>query len=185
MNLTNDDVQEILRLLDASSFDELQLSTDRFKLTLRRSGASGGGWTQEMHTAAAAQPSAAGTAGARALAGAASVTAGSASATPARIDQSARTHAPARKAAATVSAEGLIDIYPPIIGTFYRAPQPGAPPFVEVGSKVDKDTVIGIVETMKLMNSVYAGTPGVIVEICAANGHLVEQDHVLMRLQAS
>jgi acetyl-CoA carboxylase biotin carboxyl carrier protein len=51
VNLTHDDVQEILRLLDASPFDELQLETDQFKLTLRRSGA--GGWTQENLTLAA------------------------------------------------------------------------------------------------------------------------------------
>jgi acetyl-CoA carboxylase biotin carboxyl carrier protein len=152
MNLTNDDVQEILRLLDASSFDELHLATDRFKLTLRRSGASG--WTQQMQTAAG--------------------TAADAS-TPST---------PSAAAVRTPSVAGLIDVHPPIIGTFYRAPKPGAAPFVEVGSTVQKDTIVGIVETMKLMNSVYAGVAGVVVEICAANGHLVEQDHVLMRLRA-
>jgi acetyl-CoA carboxylase biotin carboxyl carrier protein len=176
MNLTNEDVQEILRLLDASSFDELHLTTDRFKLTLRRSGA--GGWTQEVATAAQ---------GARA--GALSAAASVASATPSGAAQKstspARAHAKsAGGAAPKTAADGLIEIRPPIIGTFYRAPKPGAPPFVEVGSKVEKTTVIGIVETMKLMNSVYAGAAGVIVEICAENGHLVEQDHVLMRLRA-
>jgi acetyl-CoA carboxylase biotin carboxyl carrier protein len=177
MNLTNDDVQEILRLLDASSFDELHLSTDRFKLTLRRSGSSGGGWTQEMQTAAAPQVSKPAPGNARTPAGPASAS----SAPEAPLGKPANIEATSRQSA---SADGLIDIYPPIIGTFYRAAKPGASAFVEVGSKVEKDTVIGIVETMKLMNSVYAGTAGVIVEICATNGHLVEQDHVLMRLRA-
>jgi acetyl-CoA carboxylase biotin carboxyl carrier protein len=157
MNLTNEDVQEILRLLDASTFDELHLSTDRFKLTLRRSAV--GGWTQEMQTAGASVASAPATG-------------------------AAQTGTSPASGARPAGADGLIEVRPPIIGTFYRAPKPGAAPFVEVGSRVEKETVVGIVETMKLMNSVYAGAAGVVVEICAANGHLVEQDHVLMRLRA-
>jgi acetyl-CoA carboxylase biotin carboxyl carrier protein len=69
------------------------------------------------------------------------------------------------------------------MGTFYRAPKPGASPFVEVGSNVTPETVIGVVETMKLMNSVYAGAQGKVLQICAADGQFVEQDHVLMRLE--
>jgi acetyl-CoA carboxylase biotin carboxyl carrier protein len=76
-------------------------------------------------------------------------------------------------------------VRPPILGTFYRASKPGAAPLIEVGSKVAKNTVVGIIETMKLMSSVYAGTAGVVIEICAANGQLVEQEQVLMRLRAS
>jgi acetyl-CoA carboxylase biotin carboxyl carrier protein len=176
MNLTNEDVQEILRLLDASSFDELQLATDRFKLSLRRTG--GGGWTQEVETASAAPL----------LAPRASLSSGDAAAGRRGTGAvPAAKEAPAPRTERTEGTErtdGLIDIHPPIIGTFYRAPKPGAAPFVEVGSAVGKDTIVGIVETMKLMNSVYAGAAGVVVEICAANGHLVEQDHVLMRLRA-
>jgi acetyl/propionyl-CoA carboxylase alpha subunit len=81
----------------------------------------------------------------------------------------------------TATDDGTLEIHTPIIGTFYRAPKPGAAPFVEVGSQVGRDTVVGIVETMKLMNSVHAGATGTVVEICAANGELVEQGHVLMR----
>jgi acetyl-CoA carboxylase biotin carboxyl carrier protein len=148
-HLTDEDVQEILRLLDASSFDELRLETEKFKLTLRRSGE---GWTQERQTTARAA------------------------------------EAPARVAAAPTAAAGprdddTVDVLPPIIGTFYRAPKPGAQPFVYVGAKVEADSVVGIVETMKLMNSVYAGTKGTVVEICAADGQLVEQAHVLMRIR--
>ncbi|MGB6451177.1 MAG: biotin/lipoyl-containing protein, partial [Steroidobacteraceae bacterium] len=93
--------------------------------------------------------------------------------------------APSPAPAVASSASGSpdsIDIHPPLMGTFYRAPKPGAPPFVEKGSRVTETTVIGIVETMKLMNSIYAGARGEVVEICAANGQLVEQHHVLMRL---
>ena len=70
------------------------------------------------------------------------------------------------------------------MGTFYRAPKPGAAPFVEVGSPVDAETVVGIIETMKLMNSVYAGVGGTVTEICVANGELVDAQRVLMRVQS-
>jgi acetyl-CoA carboxylase biotin carboxyl carrier protein len=76
--------------------------------------------------------------------------------------------------------EGLIEVKSPLLGVFYRAPKPGEPPFVEVGGKVGADTVIGIVEVMKLMNSARAGVAGEVVEILAENGELVEHGEVLM-----
>ncbi|MEI9989215.1 MAG: biotin/lipoyl-containing protein [Rhizomicrobium sp.] len=148
MNLTREDVAEIVGLLDKSAFDELRLETDKFKLTLRRSGA--GGWTQENET--------------RATAPAGPVLA-------------------VAKEAAAALAPGTVAIRPPLMGTFYRAPKPGAAPFVEVGSAVEPDTAIGIVETMKLMNSVPAGARGIIESIAAQNGEFVEQDRVLMILR--
>ena len=72
----------------------------------------------------------------------------------------------------------------PLPGTFYRAPRPGAAPFVEVGSHVGADTVIGIVETMKLMNSVPADVAGVVAEFCVANAELAAQGAVLLRIRA-
>lgn len=93
---------------------------------------------------------------------------------------------PANVAAATVEestdADGLVAIRPPLPGTFYRAPQPGVPPFVEVGDRVEPETVIGIVETMKLMNPVHAGTSGVIAAILAENAAQVDSGTVLMRV---
>jgi acetyl-CoA carboxylase biotin carboxyl carrier protein len=70
----------------------------------------------------------------------------------------------------------------PLPGTFYRAPQPGAPPFVDVGDLVGPDTVVGIIETMKLMNSVHAGVSGVVEAILADNATMVAGGEVLMRL---
>jgi acetyl-CoA carboxylase biotin carboxyl carrier protein len=72
----------------------------------------------------------------------------------------------------------------PLLGTFYRAPRPGAPPFVAVGSLVRPDTVVCIIETMKLMNSVTAGVSGTVTEILLANAQFAEQDTVLMRIRA-
>ncbi len=68
-----------------------------------------------------------------------------------------------------------------MLGTFYRAPKPGSAPFVEIGSVVDEDSVIAIIEVMKLMNTVRAGVKGIITEILPADETLVEFGQVLMR----
>lgn len=75
---------------------------------------------------------------------------------------------------------GLAPITAALPGTFYRAPKPGADPFVDTGSTVDDDSVVAIIETMKLMNSVTAGCRGEVVEIRVANGEMVETGQVLM-----
>jgi acetyl-CoA carboxylase biotin carboxyl carrier protein len=72
----------------------------------------------------------------------------------------------------------------PLPGKFYRAPRPGAAPFVQVGSRVDRDTVVGIVETMKLMNSVTAGVDGTVAEICLENAEFVANGATLLRIRA-
>jgi acetyl-CoA carboxylase biotin carboxyl carrier protein len=77
----------------------------------------------------------------------------------------------------------LVDVLAPLPGTFYRAPRPGAAPFVEVGSRVSEDTVVGIVETMKLMNSVHAGVRGRVAEICLANAGFAAHGATLMRVE--
>ena len=74
----------------------------------------------------------------------------------------------------TPAAGGLHTIAAPILGTFYRAPAPGAAPYVDVGSRVAIDTVVCLIEVMKMMNPVPAGTSGMIAEICADNAELVE-----------
>ena len=163
MTISKEDVQDILRLLDTLPFSELTLETSRFTLRLQR--AADGGWSQETqvlsHPAAAAGPVPAVPAEA-APAPAGAATAGS-------------THADASPAQ---------DVRAPLPGTFYRAPQPGAPPYVEVGSPVEADTVVAIIETMKLMNPVYAGATGTVSEICLDDGQFAEHDAVLMRIGA-
>jgi acetyl-CoA carboxylase biotin carboxyl carrier protein len=79
--------------------------------------------------------------------------------------------------------DGLLVIKPPLPGTFYRAPQPGAPPFVKVGDEVKPDTVVAIIETMKLMNPVHAGVTGVIVEIIPENAEPIEANSILMKVK--
>ena len=87
----------------------------------------------------------------------------------------------ARVAAAGPVDSNLKEITSPMLGTFYRAPKPGSAPFVQIGSAVDEDTVIAIIEVMKLMNTVRAGVKGVITQILPADETLVEFGEVLMR----
>ena len=91
--------------------------------------------------------------------------------------------APAAPSAGGRPEEGLTEVRAPLLGTFYRAPRPGAPPFVDLGSIVEEDTVVGIVETMKLMNSVAAGVSGTVTEILLGNAEFAEQGAVLMRIR--
>ena len=146
MTLTAKDVEEITRLLEESSFDELYLELDGMKLSLRRGGA-----------AAPASPEM-------------------------RLERSV---APARAAPpATAPAQDSEHhaVAAPLLGTFYRAPKPGAPPFIEVGSDVAEETIVGIIEVMKLMNTVRAGVSGRVVEILAQDGVLVEYGETLIRV---
>ena len=79
-----------------------------------------------------------------------------------------------RPAASAEWSEGSVVIRAPMVGTFYRAPQPGAPPFVEVGQAVQPDSVVGIIEVMKLMNSITADVYGNVDQILVNDAAPVE-----------
>jgi acetyl-CoA carboxylase biotin carboxyl carrier protein len=148
LSLTAKDVAEILKALESSSFDTLDLELNGVKLQLRRAGAPA----------------------------------------PARAAPSASSHAldhanaaPAAAHAAPVEVPpGTTPVPAPLLGIFYRAPRPGEPPFVEVGARVEADTIVGIIEVMKLMNTVRAGMRGQVVAIAAGNGELVEYGESLL-----
>ncbi len=146
MSLTAKDVEEILKLLESSSFDRLSLDVNGMKIEVERSGAAR---VRLPHLPRL----------------------------PLRRYSAA---APPVPAARNSTEPGLVEVKSPLLGIYYRAPKPGEPPFVEVGGKVDVETVIGIVEVMKLMNSVPAGVKGEIVEILGGNGELVEHGEVLL-----
>ncbi|WP_327743391.1 acetyl-CoA carboxylase biotin carboxyl carrier protein subunit [Streptomyces europaeiscabiei] len=153
MNLTGEDVQDILRIIDGMEVDRLHLRTGRFELSLRRD--DDGEWTQSTRTTAE----------------------------PLLVDDR---EAPAAHGVAAPEQqteqdrEGLTEVRTPLPGAFYRSPKPGAAPFVELGDEVTETTVVGIVETMKLMNSVYAGAVGTVAEIALGDGGFAEQGAVLM-----
>jgi acetyl-CoA carboxylase biotin carboxyl carrier protein len=158
VDLTSDDVQDILRLLDGMPYQELELETASFRLSLRRG--ADGGWTQATEVLGPAP---------------ADGTQHAADGTSAADGLSPTAPAPA--------GEGLADVSAPLLGTFYRAPRPGAPPFVTVGSVVGPDTVVCIIETMKLMNSVTAGVSGTVAAILLENAQFAAQGAVLMRIR--
>jgi acetyl-CoA carboxylase biotin carboxyl carrier protein len=153
--LTAKDVAEITRLLEESDFLELRLEHEGFKLTLKRAGAPRSA-TDDRATAAHA------------------------AAVPA--SWSAPESAVAQPRGSATDDPSLIEVTAPLLGIFYRAARPGAAPYVEVGSVLEEDTVIGIIEVMKLMNSVRAEVRGTVVEILVADGSAVEQGQVLLRV---
>jgi len=94
--------------------------------------------------------------------------------------------APEAKEVPTVLREtpsNLVEIKAPMVGTFYRAPAPNAPPFVETGSMVAKDQVVCIIEAMKLMNEIKSEVKGKIAEILVENGEPVEFGQVLFLVE--
>jgi acetyl-CoA carboxylase biotin carboxyl carrier protein len=149
VSLTAAEVAEILRLLESSSFDELDLEMGGVKLSLRRGAGAG---------PAAGQ---------------------GATLTPSAPRASEPAPQPPPHGVAALHGD---EIVAPLLGTFYRAPKPGAAPFVEVGSEVAEDTVIGIIEVMKLMNTVRAGRRGRVTELLVADGTLVEYGQPLLRV---
>jgi acetyl-CoA carboxylase biotin carboxyl carrier protein len=87
---------------------------------------------------------------------------------------------PAALAPPAAREAGLVEVTSPLLGIYYRSPRPGEPPFVEVGARVEPDTIIGIIEVMKLMNTARASISGEVVEILACNGELVEHGEALL-----
>ncbi len=93
--------------------------------------------------------------------------------------------APAPAASAEAAPdESLFAQLSPMVGTFYRAPSPGSPPFVEVGQRVSVGQTLCIIEAMKLMNEIEAEVSGTVVEMVAANAQPVEFGEVLFRIRA-
>jgi acetyl-CoA carboxylase biotin carboxyl carrier protein len=155
MTLTAAEVAEILRLVEGSAFDELSLEFDGLKLNFKRS-AEGSGNLEQLDNASA----------------------------PARSPTMPAPVAPAAPRVAAVAADpNLLDVRSPMLGTFYRAPKPGEPPYVAVGAAVEENTIVGIIEVMKLMNTVRAQVRGTVAEIPAADGALVEYDEILLRVR--
>jgi biotin carboxyl carrier protein len=229
MDLTNEDVADILALLDSLPYDSLDLQTSSFRLTLRR---TPDGWTQDSQVLSepvvleVGQPSAGaeapgtatmshrggynrynltslrsdgGTAGtdeahgvseeAERASGGSAGAGGDATGTGGDATGAGGGGAVDRgevHGAGVADGDGRepVAVRAPLPGTFYRAPRPGAEPFVEVGSRVSAETVVCIVETMKLMNSVHAGVDGVVAEICLGNAEFVANGATLMRIEA-
>ncbi len=86
-------------------------------------------------------------------------------------------------AAQTASNAGLVEITSPIVGTYYATPSPDSDPYVEIGSRVETNTVACIVEAMKVMNEIKADTTGTIAQVLVKSGQAVEYGQVLFRVK--
>jgi acetyl-CoA carboxylase biotin carboxyl carrier protein len=145
---TNEDVEQILRVVDRMDDVEVTLESGDLKLHVRKG------------TAAAPL------------------------APPARFEAGPAAAAPApRKAGASHVPEGAVAIRAPMLGTFYRAPAPTEPPYVEAGRRIAAGDPLCVIEVMKLFNTVSAQAGGTILEVVAENGAMVEYNQVLFLLR--
>ena len=160
--ITQEDVIQIMKMLEESTFNELHLETGDLKLVVKK-GDKKAGFHQEAEV---------------------------------RVEEHAPSKA-AEKAAVLateveppseeppgVEEEGFITIKAPMLGTFYRAPKPGAPPFVEEGQLVTEKDTVCVIEVMKLFNTVKAGVRGRIAKVCAENSQMVEYQQTLFLVEA-
>lgn len=138
MPLSEEDIREILRLIDESDAEELQVETEAFSLHVVRRAEEPSVTTIDAAVQAPGEPAATG---------------------------------------------DLVTVSAPMLGTFYRAEAPGAPPFVDVGTHTEPDTIVCLIEVMKMMNAIPAGVVGTIVEVSAVNAELVEHGAALFRVR--
>ena len=155
--IDQDDVIRILKILEESTFDELHLEMDGLKLVAGKSGNKAGlveGLKSDDHE---------------------SIESRAADESTVRAKEE-KAHIPQPP---DLEENGFIAIKAPMLGTFYSAPKPGAPPFVGVGQQVSEGDSLCIIEVMKLFNTVKADVRGRIAQICAENGQMVEYRQTL------
>ena len=161
--LTDQEVHRISQLiesLDRSTLDYLQVDTGGVKVTISKGGA-----------------------GLPAMASPAASFAAAPAATPVPAPTPAPRIAALPAQAGAANTPGTVVIPAPLMGRFYPRPEPGAELYVSVGSEVQEDTVVGLIEVMKLFNTVQAGVRGVITEVCAPEGEFLEYGSPLFRVR--
>ena len=158
MELTEDDVLEILKLFEHSKFDFLQLEQGERKITVSK-----GGYVADRHWNAAPRPAPARRTAAR---------------------HACRRAAAGRQSRDRADrADGLVPVTAPMVGKFYAAASPSDPPYVEVGTKVAAGATVGLIEVMKVFASIKTETAGVIERILVSNGQFVEFGQPLFLLR--
>ena len=161
-----DDITRILEIMKEHELSEFELERDNFKVRIRKH--STGHWVaatpypQQIHAAA-----------------------GPLSAPGGPAPPAAAAAGAAPEVAQSDEEIDLAVVKSPIVGTFYRAPEPGAKPYAEVGDVVRKGQVLCIIEAMKLMNEINAETDGEIVKVYVENGHAVQYGERLFAIRPS
>jgi acetyl-CoA carboxylase biotin carboxyl carrier protein len=156
-----DELRELIALLRDNGLAELELENEGFRVRLRRESAAGYVADAPHHAAAPAPVAPA----------------------PAPPPAAGPTH-PGTHASTEASQDQDLHIIPsPIVGTFYRSPSPSADAFVKIGSNVEPESVVCIIEAMKLMNEIQAEASGEVVKIYVENGQPVEYGQPLFGIK--
>ena len=160
-----DELRELIDLVRENEFTEFELARDDFRVRFRRGpeAAEAGATTGVSAVSAATQPVA--------------------TDSETQAATAAPQHPGARAETEASEDPGLHIISSPIVGTFYRAPSPNADSFVKIGTTVEADTVVCIIEAMKLMNEIQAETNGEVVKIYVENGQPVEYGQPLFGIK--
>lgn len=160
-NVTPRDIEALIEIFDKSSWDVLKLETAGVKIHLSKNAGDGAGAVSlAAHPVPNSVP---------------------APATPVAV---LATQSPASAPVAVVRADGnLVAVRAPNLGTFYRSPKPGSPPYVDIGQEVGPDTEICLIEVMKLFTTVRAGMKGIVREVCVADSEMVEGEQTLFLIE--
>ncbi|BAB06507.1 acetyl-CoA carboxylase biotin carboxyl carrier protein [Halalkalibacterium halodurans] len=152
------EIRELIRAVDQSDLDEFKLEQEGLKLVLKKSQGETVAYQQPVQSAPVPAP----------------VVQAVQEPPKGQAVQAAPASEPVKEEAETKATDNLHKITSPMVGTFYVAPSPDSDPYVKVGDNVSENTVVCIVEAMKLMNEIEAEVKGKIVEVLAENGELVE-----------
>ena len=161
-NVTARDVEALIEIFDGSDWEELHLEIGGLTLDLSKRGSR-----PPLHARARSEEP-------------------EPASTPAAVLAAAAMPAPAHHAASVEGAQipaGWVAVLAPSLGTFYRAPKPGAPPYVELGREVTPGTEVCLIEVMKLFTAVTAGVRGVVRRVCVADGEMVEFNQPLILIE--
>lgn len=160
--IANEDLEALIRMFEQSHWRELELRIAGSDIFLSKDESARASWREKAGAVASA---------------AAPVPVALPGATSAPSDGPATAAKPAGDGFSV--PEGCTVVAAPSLGTFYRAPKPGSPPFAEVGQAISEDTELCLIEVMKLFTTLRAGTAGTIVDILAKDGDLVEYEQPL------
>lgn len=173
MSLDFDEIRQLLVTIAQTDITELTLKSEDFELTVRKAAR----FPDEpaLSDAAAGFPSAHTTTSVVPARGTETVT-------RRVVDTTVSTAVPLPSASPSLIEQRFVEVTSPMVGTFYRAPAPGEPSFVEVGDRIRPRQTVCIIEAMKLMNEIEAEVSGQVVEILVNNGEPVEFGQPLMRV---
>jgi acetyl-CoA carboxylase biotin carboxyl carrier protein len=156
LDKTKQDIRALIRLFEESDWDDIRVETNDLKLTISKNSNTPGLTVVENGRRDLPSPS-----------------------SDAPVESPAIAE-PAPEKGPVVVPEGMIAVTAPSLGTFWRAPKPGADPFIETGQNVDEDTTLCLIEVMKLFTPIKAGVSGTVTEIVTENSEMVESGDVLI-----